>query len=89
MICNRAVFLREGRIRAAGEPSEVIREFRHQLHGDANIEAAPFGLEGKADLVLFVTDAKAGITDGAVFAFVHVVPYCVFMLSTLLALSTL
>lgn len=46
LICNRALFLWEGRLHADGEPSEVIREFRQQLHGDAHIEAAPFEERG-------------------------------------------
>jgi ABC-2 type transport system ATP-binding protein len=45
-ICSHAYFLWQGRLAAAGEPADVIREFRQKLHGDAHLEAAPFEERG-------------------------------------------
>ena len=40
-ICNGAAFIFKGRVEAMGDPSEVVRAYRTQLHGEAHLEAAP------------------------------------------------
>jgi ABC-2 type transport system ATP-binding protein len=61
-ICNSAFFLWEGRLAAAGKPADVIREYRHQLHGEAHLEAAPF--EERGDRRVRILRVRLADADG-------------------------
>lgn len=59
-VCNRAMFLHEGRVKAEGDSADVIRVFRDTLHGEAHIEAAPGEERGNRKIQIL----RVAITDG-------------------------
>lgn len=61
-ICNRAFFLHKGRLEAEGEPADVIRAYREQIHGQAHLEARP--LEERGDLKVRIMGVRITDSDG-------------------------
>jgi ABC-type polysaccharide/polyol phosphate transport system ATPase subunit len=49
-ICTRAAFLHHGRLVCTGPASDVVREFRQTLHGEAHLEAGPMQERGTREV---------------------------------------